>query len=182
VARVLLDACVIYPSVMREVLMAAAEARLFVPLWSARIIAEWRHAAARLGADAAALAGVEARLMQDRFPGAMVTPPDRDDLWLPDPDDLHVLAAAIEGGADMILTLNVRDFPNRSLGAHGLYRRDPDGFLRDLADDHPDAMHDVLLQVQTHTERVSARPQPLRALFKRAGLARLGKWGASYEG
>lgn len=176
--RVLLDACVIYPSVMREVLVAVAEAGLFVPLWSRRIIDEWCHAAARLGTGAAKLAGVEAALMQAHFPDAMITPAGRRDLWLPDPDDLHVLDAAIAGDADMILTLNARDFPNRVLGLHDLYRRDPDGFLRELAEEHPNTMLAVLLKVQAHTAQISARPQPMRALYKRAGMPRLAKWAA----
>jgi hypothetical protein len=50
VMRVLIDACVLYPTVMREVLIGVAAKGLFTPLWSARILEEWARAAARLDA------------------------------------------------------------------------------------------------------------------------------------
>ena len=53
-------------------------------------------------------------------------------LSLPDPDDRHVLAAAIAGGADTLVTLNRADFPTRTLARHGVLLREPDGFLVEL--------------------------------------------------
>ena len=52
--RAVLDACVLYPTVLREILADAAGAGLYMPVWSARILDEWRHAAARQGLDAGA--------------------------------------------------------------------------------------------------------------------------------
>ncbi len=49
--KALLDTCVIYPTVMRQMLLGAARAGAFTPLWSARIIAEWQRAAIKLGTD-----------------------------------------------------------------------------------------------------------------------------------
>ena len=49
--KAVLDACVLYPTVLREILIGVADAGLYTPVWSPRILAEWRHAAARLGAD-----------------------------------------------------------------------------------------------------------------------------------
>ena len=57
--RVLLDANVLYPTVMREVLLGCARAGLFEPLWSARILEEWARAAARLGPEGEAVARAE---------------------------------------------------------------------------------------------------------------------------
>ena len=48
---------------------------------------------------------------------------------LPDPNDRHVVAAAIRGEADIILTANLRDFPARALAPHGLIAEHPDNFL-----------------------------------------------------
>ena len=61
-------------------------------------------------------------MMDRHFPDAVVTGYSARiaGLHLPDADDLHVLAAAIEGGADMIVTRNLRDFPADRLAPHGL--------------------------------------------------------------
>jgi hypothetical protein len=55
-------------------------------------------------------------------------------LRLPDADDLHVLAAAIHCGAEIIVTFNLRDFPSQTLQAYGLEARHPDDFVLDLLD------------------------------------------------
>ena len=68
--KAVLDACVLYPTVLREILIGVAEAGLFTPVWSPRILAEWQHAAARLGPDLAAVAGAEIALLQLAHPQA----------------------------------------------------------------------------------------------------------------
>lgn len=55
-------------------------------------------------------------------------------ITLPDPDDRHVLAAAICAGADLIVTFNLRDFPERDLKPYGIEARHPDDFLTSLLD------------------------------------------------
>jgi hypothetical protein len=55
-------------------------------------------------------------------------------LHLPDPDDRHVLAAAIEGDVDYIVTRDVDGFPEDALAAHGLRRRSPDELVCELID------------------------------------------------
>ena len=49
--RVLLDACTLYPTVMREILIGVARAGYYTPLWSDRILEEWARAAARFGGN-----------------------------------------------------------------------------------------------------------------------------------
>lgn len=173
--RVVLDACVIYPTVMREVLIGCAEAGLYAPIWSPRIIEEWLRAAGKLGDGARAQAAAEAAGMADRFPDASVIGQPVDGIWLPDDDDVHVLECAIAARADAILTRNVTDFPTRVLAGYGVLRLDPDGFLRGLLDEHPDPVRRVTAHVQERAERISGREQPLRTLMKRTGLPRLGK-------
>ena len=95
-------------------------------------------------------------------------------LSLPDADDRHVLAAAIAGGADVLMTLNRRDFPTRTLARHGVLLREPDGFLAELNAEGVD-MAAVVARVQARAEAVSGRDQPIRPLLKRAGLPKLGK-------
>ena len=50
--RVLIDACVLYPTVMREVILGAARLGLFEPRWSDRILEEWARATVKLGPEA----------------------------------------------------------------------------------------------------------------------------------
>ncbi|MBK5928322.1 RSP_2648 family PIN domain-containing protein [Rhodobaculum claviforme] len=171
--RLLLDACVLYPSVLREVLLGVAQRGVFVPLWSPRILAEWAHAAARRGDDA----GPAVARAAAAFPGAEVQPQDGVEatLSLPDPGDAHVLAAALAGGAEAIITLNLRDFPARSLAALGLRAEAPDTLLMRLWLAHPAAVEDAVAQAVTRAEAIAGTARPVRALLKRAGLPRLGK-------
>ena len=119
--RILLDACVLYPTVLREILIGCAAAGLFEPLWSARLLEEWARAAARLGPEGEAVARGEIAALRAAFPGAEVRVPEGSErrLWLPDPDDVHVLAAAVAGRADAILTANAQGLPEGRPGRGG---------------------------------------------------------------
>ncbi|WP_135504831.1 RSP_2648 family PIN domain-containing protein [Roseovarius aestuariivivens] len=175
--RALLDTCVIYPTVMREILLGVAKHGVFTPLWSARIIEEWRRAAQKLGPEGVIQAEAEAALLQRDWPLAEVTwPPSLEArLWLPDPSDIHVLAAAIAGSADMILTVNKRDFPRHILAEEGIGRADPDGYLRQVFEAHPDMVTQVCQAVLQEARRLSGEPWEMRALLKKARLPRLAK-------
>jgi len=170
---VFLDACVLYPPVLRGLLTGAAAAGLYRPLWSARVLAEWRIALARKeGPAAAEAAEAEAGRLARAFPGAQVAaaPETEAFLTLPDPADAHVLAAAIAGGAGTLVTLNLRDFPARRLAAHGIAPRHPDGFLWELASHAPGVIA-PLVAAATGSED----PQAQRRALKRSRLPRFGK-------
>lgn len=179
--RVLLDACVLYPSVLREILAGVAARGAFVPLWSPRVMAEWQHAAARLGPVEALHAAGEAARLRAAFPKAEVLPDPAVEaaLDLPDAADTHVLAAAIAAGAGVICTLNLRDFPARALAPHGVTARSPDDLLMALWLAARASVEQAVAEVQAETARLSGRDQPLRPLLKRASLPRLGKALAS---
>jgi predicted nucleic acid-binding protein len=175
--KAVLDACVLYPNVLREILIGTAAQGVYGPLWSARILGEWQRAAARLGPEGAAIASGEIATLRAAWPAAeILANPDLEKrLWLPDPADAHVLATAIAGGAELIITLNLRDFPNRVLAPEGVQAQSPDDFLMErwLMDNA--AVESVIRSVHARTESLSGREQPLRALLKRARLPRLGK-------
>ncbi|AXX98180.1 RSP_2648 family PIN domain-containing protein [Profundibacter amoris] len=175
--RVLIDACVLYPTVMREVLMGVARRGLFTPLWSARILEEWARAAARIGDGQEDVARGEIALLRAGWLDAEISYPDELEasLHLPDPNDTHVLAAAIAGKADVLLTMNLKDFPTRSLTGHGVIRRDPDGLLREMLIENPDVVGDVAEKVRQTAERLSGQNWDMRKLMKKARLPRLGK-------
>lgn len=175
--RVLIDACVLYPTVMREVVLGVAAKGLFDPRWSPRILEEWARAARKIGPQGETIARGEIAAITARFPRAQVQIPQGVEarLWLPDPNDIHVLAAAVGCSADAIMTVNAKDFPRNELADEGLQRVDPDGFLVDLAIQNPDAVQSVGEAVVTEARRLSGEPWEMRKLMRKARLPRLGK-------
>ncbi len=171
-----LDACVLYPTVLRQILLGCAEREVFTPIWSERLLEEWRRAALRNGGEAdAALAAAEAAGINLRFPQAVIAAGDETPYWLPDPADIHVLATASAAGADTIITQNLRDFPARELSGYGLVARPPDAVLMEAWLETPDAVEQAVAATHGEAERLSGETMPLRALLKRARLPRLGK-------
>tara|TARA_R100000322_G_scaffold126500_3_gene83049 strand:+ start:8045 stop:8602 length:558 start_codon:yes stop_codon:yes gene_type:complete len=175
--KVLIDACVLYPTVMREVVLGCAREGLFEPQWSARILEEWARAAGRLGPGQEALARGEIALVEADWPGASVEPRGRDlsRLSLPDPNDVHVLAAAIAGSSDVLLTLNIKDFPRQYLGHEGVALASPDPFVLGCLEEAPDRVVAVAARVLAEARRLSGEDWRIRALMKKARMPRLGK-------
>lgn len=175
--KVLIDACVLYPTVMREMVLGCAAQGLFAPRWSARVPEEWARAAGKLGAAEEVWARGEIATLGAQFPDATI----RYDagierrLWLPDTGDIHVLAAAVAGSCDAILTMNAKDFPRNILDDEGLQRLDPDTFLLDLWQIAPQPVQAVADGVLAEAQRLSGQDWTLRALLKKARLPRLGK-------
>ena len=175
--KAVLDACVLYPTVLREILQGAGVAGLFEPVFSERILREWVLATAKLGPQAPVIAEGEAASLRLAFPRGLkrAHPEIEARLILPDPNDVHVLATAIASGADAIVTFNAQDFPGHVLAAEGISRRDPDGFLWELQSRHPDVMAQIVEAVRAKAEAISGQPVALKGLMKRARLYRLGK-------
>lgn len=175
--RILIDTCVLYPTVMRELLLAVAQTGAFVPLWSARILEEWARAARKIGPTGEAQARAEIVLIGSAFPDASVSVPAGLEarLWLPDADDIHVLAAAVAASADAIMTVNVKDFPRAALAEEGLARLDPDGFLYGLWLKDAPPVESAAAQVLAQAQQLSGHPWEMRALLKKARLPRLAK-------
>ena len=175
--KAVLDACVLYPTILRELLQGAAAAGLYQPVFSDRILREWTLATAKLGPVAQAQAEGEAVLLRAAFPRGLIR--ERADiearLLLPDPNDVHVLATAIASGADAIVTFNASDFPGHVLAEEGITRRDPDGFLWELHSRAPEAMAAVAEAVRAKAEQISGQPFAMKALLKRVRLFRLAK-------
>lgn len=75
-------------------------------------------------------------MMNSAVPDGLVTRFEHliPDLNLPDADDRHVLAAAIVGGADTIVTFNLKDFPKAALEPFGVVAQTPDEFIHELLD------------------------------------------------
>jgi predicted nucleic acid-binding protein len=181
VRRLLLDTCVIYPTVMREILLGVAKTGAFQPLWSARILEEWARAARKIGPTGEAQARGEIALVRAAWPQAEVTwkPSLEDRLYLPDAADTHVLAAAIAGSADAIVTMNAKDFPRHILAEEGLERIAPDELLWGIWGQEPEAVATVAEAVRQEAGRLSGEEWEMRPLLKKARLPRLAKALAS---
>jgi len=175
--KVVLDTCVLYPTVMREVLLGVAARGAYTPLWSARILEEWARAARKLGPGGEAQARAEIAAVRAAWPAAEVDwPPSLEArLWLPDGNDIHVLAAAVAGSADVVVTVNAADFPRGVLAEEGLSRADPDAFLLGHWQGDPGGVAQVCDSVLNEARRLSGDDWQMRALMKKARLPRLGK-------
>ena len=182
--RILIDTCVLYPTVMREVVLGAARAGLFEPIWSERILEEWARAAIKLGPTGEAQARGEIALLRADWPNSErpAAPGVAQRLWLPDADDIHVLAVAVDASADSIMTLNTKDFPRGILAEEGITRVDPDGFLISLWPQNEAALRDVTARILATAQDLSGKDWEMRSLMKKARLPRLGKALASGQG
>jgi len=130
-----LDTNVIYPITIRDILFWFAYEELYSPKWSKHIFDEWKDVMARKEVDEAEIEKrVNSALMI--FPDAMVEKYEAliDNLELPDEKDRHVLAAAIKVNANLIVTNNLKDFPEDYLDQFGLTAKSPDDFLCDIID------------------------------------------------
>lgn len=128
---VIYDACVLYPAPIRDLLMEIAISDLVAAKWTEAIHDEWTR---NLVANRPELQDRVHRireLMNAAIPDAVVENYERliPCLELPDPDDRHVLAAAIKSGAQIIVTSNLKDFPDEILEPYGIEALHPDEFV-----------------------------------------------------
>ena len=132
---VLFDASVLYAAPVRDLLLELALADLFRAKWTEQINDEWiSHLLRnRLDLTATQLARTRA-LMPAHVRDCLVEGYETliDTLTLPNPDDRHVLAAAIKGHAEVIVTFNLTDFPAATLAWYSIEAHHPDAFLVSL--------------------------------------------------
>jgi predicted nucleic acid-binding protein len=134
------DACVLYPFHLRNLLIQCAFDGLVNARWTDEIHAEWiRSLAANSPTMPVSRFEATREMMKAVLPDANVTDYQAliPRLWLPDPDDRHVLAAAIAGKASLIVTWNFKDFPAAELKPHRIACISPDDFLVSLNSSFP---------------------------------------------
>jgi predicted nucleic acid-binding protein len=127
----LLDANVLYPQLIRDTLLSLAVERLYHARWSATIHDEWTRNLLKDRPELATKLAAVVERMNASVPDCLVTNYEKlaDSIELPDPDDRHVVAAAIVGHADAIVTFNIKDFPAAALQPYGIEVQHPDEFL-----------------------------------------------------
>ena len=139
----LLDANVLYPAPLRDLLLQLTTAKVFRARWTRDIHQEWVRAAMANRPDIdPAKWSVLRDLMDAHAEDCLITghEPLIDVVTLPDPNDRHVMAAAIKGRADVIVTFNLKDYPADVLETYDLEAQHPDVFLRHLIDLSPSAV------------------------------------------
>ncbi len=134
------DANILYPAPLRDLFIRLAHAGLVRARWTEVIHDEWvRNVLADNPALSPARLARTRTLMNEAVRDCLVTGYEGliETLMLPDPDDRHVLAAAIHANADIILTFNLKDFPVAVLANHDIKPLHPDEFLVSLLDTVP---------------------------------------------
>ena len=126
-----LDANVLYPALLRDVLLSLAHADLYSAKWTVHIRDEWTRSLLKDRPDQGGKIALAAEAMEAAIPDCLVAGYEHlvEGLHLPDPDDRHVLAAAIAGHADAIITWNEKDFPADVLDPFGIELQTPDEFV-----------------------------------------------------
>lgn len=140
-----LDSCILYPFYVRDLLLYCAHDGLYQPFWTEKIL---QDATKHLIEDGR-MTAEQAKSLEERirnvFPEAMLEVPETlVAVMTNEPEDHHVLAAAVFAPADYVVTTNLKDFREKDLLPWGKTAVSPDEFLSDLLELSPDRMRAVL--------------------------------------
>lgn len=133
--KILLDANVLYPPTLRDLIFCLSQRGILQPYWSEQIIEEWTISVSRQLSAAQKKVLKEVQLeMALLFPDASIKNYESliETIQLNDSNDRHVSAAAIHGKVDILLTFNTKDFPKSGLRKYGISPTHPDRFFCDL--------------------------------------------------
>lgn len=167
------DACLFYPAPLRDLMVRLVQTRRFRARWTERIHREWISALLHKQPDLdPRRLERTVQLIDQAVPDSLVTGYEHliDELELPDPDDRHVLAAAIRAGAQAIVTLNLKDFPQRTLDGFEIFARHPDDFVLDLADLEPGVVIAAAKQQRAGLKHPPFAPEAFVDCLRRQGL------------
>lgn len=168
------DACVLYPAPLRDLLMQLALTDLFRARWTDQIHEEWIRNVLK---DRPDLSGAQLErtrdLMNKNVRDCLVVGHEGliPGLSLPDPNDRHVLAAAIHCNAGVIVTFNLKDFPLERLEPYGVAAQHPDEFVADLIDLNQDMVCEAVKIVRARLGKPPVSAEQYLATLKQLGLA-----------
>lgn len=146
----ILDACVLYPAPVRDLLLSLADNGLYKPKWSEEIQDEWSRNLLLNRPDLnIGQLQLTIEAMNDAFPDSNI---DKfasliPSIILPDPNDRHVVAAAIRSKADVIVTYNLKDFPKSIEHEYDIEIQHPDEFLCNVYDLHPEKAREAFAKM-----------------------------------
>lgn len=172
---IILDANVLYPFRVRDALLRFNEAGLFRARWTDAILDEWQNAVLRDRPDRFESLKSQREAMADAFDEAWVEgyEPIIEGLTLPDPDDRHVLAAAIRCGAQHIVTENVKGFPAEVLAAFGIEAVSADAVLANTFELYEPEASSALHPMRRAYRRPEMSPGEFLKDLTRVGLPKL---------
>lgn len=177
-----LDTCVLFSPTLTDTLLRIAEADAYAPLWSPGVLAELHTVLEREAGLTPAAAQRRITHMDTAFPHANVHGYDHlVDAMTCDPKDRHVLAAAITGGAEVLVTANLADFPPASLAPHHVTASHPDEFLLDQLDLHPGKVRRALVGQLNASRRPPLTLGQLLGRLSRAGVPRFAEEARRHE-
>ena len=179
-----LDANVLYPAPMRDLLMTLAARDLYLPRWTQTIHDEWiRNVLKNLPHVTPERLARTKSLMLEHIPKAMVTGFEDliPELQLPDSNDRHVLAAAIHANADVIVTNNRKDFPIRILEPYRISTITPDAFVMSLVESKPEQVLASLRRQRTRLKNPPANQEDFLATLEACGMKVLVAWVRSQD-
>lgn len=167
------DANLLYPSVLRDVLIRVAAAGLVQAKWTETILDEtFRNLKAnRPDLDTDKLTRTRTA-MKGAIRDCLVVgyEPLIDAVQLPDPGDRHVLAAAIRAKAQVIVTFNLKDFPQETLALWDVEAVHPDAFLEAQIDLNPQIVYAVLQRIADSCKKPPLTVADLLESLERTGL------------
>jgi len=170
----LLDACVLHPMAMADALMSLASAGLFAAKWTRKIESEWIASIEQRRPDLKGRLGYRRDQMREAVPDWEVD--ERawqavaHGLTLPDPDDVHVLAAALAGHADCIVTANLRDFPVETVAPLGIEIIHPDQFVAAQWEIDPLTAITAFKRMRARWKKPQATAEDFAAALERGGM------------
>ena len=169
---VILDANVLYPNLLRDILLSLASSGLFHARWTARINDEWTRNLVANRPEIASKIGLLLEQVNQAVPDCLVEDYEFliDSLVLPDADDRHVLAAAIAGHADAIVTNNLKDFPPKVMAKYGVEAQHPDDFIMNQLELRPFEALEVFKRVRAKRRNPACTAAELIDLVERNGL------------
>lgn len=134
------DANILFPAPLRDLFIRLAQAGLVRARWTETIHDEWMRSVLKVNPQLSHERLTRTRTsMNQAVRDCLVTNYEGlvASLSLPDPDDRHVLAAAIRVGATVIVTFNLSDFPGDTLSRYDVTAQHPDDFLFELLEQAP---------------------------------------------
>lgn len=132
----LFDANVLFSAELRRLILKLAPTELFRARWTHRINNEWSSSLPKRYSDITEEKCHELVKALNAVPDCLITDYEKleTSIELPDPHDRHVVAAAIKGRVDVIVTSNIKDFPEEIIAKYGIEVQTPDEFFANLLD------------------------------------------------
>jgi len=171
----LYDSCVLYPAPLRDLLMYLALTDLYRAKWTNQIHEEWIRNVVANRPDLSRNQLEKTRdKMNENILDCLVEGYESllPGLTLPDPNDCHVLSAAIRSNSSVIVTYNLKDFPEKNISQYGIEAQHPDQFILHLIDLAPDV---VCTAVKDHRTALKNPPKTVEEYFETLKKQRLTK-------